>query len=96
MNMILSTITKEKARMTKMLNSSGLIKEEKDELFLQFWTRKECYSKADGRGLGIGLNQIKTDWDGFYSKWLDDETFLSMYVEDGDYQDLQIEEIKYV
>ena len=71
-------------------------KEEKDELFLQFWTRKECYSKADGRGLGIELNQIKTDGDGFYSKWLDDETFLSMYVEDGDYQDLQIEEIKYV
>lgn len=66
----------------------------KAELFLQFWTRKESYSKADGRGLGIGLNQVNTESDRFFSKWLDTDTYLSIYVEDGNFTDLQIEEVR--
>lgn len=69
-------------------------KEEKIELFLQFWTRKESYSKADGRGLGIDLSQIETDAYAFFSKWLNKDTMLSIYVEDGNFSDLQIEEIR--
>ena len=65
----------------------------KMELFLRFWTRKESYSKADGRGLGLELNQIDTDKDTFYSKWLDENALLSVYTEKGTVAELQIEEI---
>lgn len=70
------------------------INDKKAEIFLQFWTRKECYSKADGRGLGIGLNQVDTRNDKFFSKWLDTDVYLSIYVEDGNFTDLQIEEVR--
>ena len=63
------------------------------ELFLHFWTRKESYSKADGRGLGLKLNEIDTNQDAFYSKWLDETALLSMYTEIGTFANLQIEEL---
>lgn len=68
-------------------------KEVKVELFLQFWTRKESYSKADGRGLGIGLEQVFTQTKEFYSQWLDKDTYLSIYAADAKFEDLQIKEI---
>lgn len=67
--------------------------ENRAEMFLQYWTRKEAYSKADGRGLGIGLNLVQTEDKMYFSKWLEEETYLSVYVEDEDYTDLQIEKI---
>ena len=70
------------------------INDKKAEMFLQFWTRKECYSKADGRGLGIGLNQVDTKNDRFFSKGLDTDVYLSIYVENGNFTDLQIEEVR--
>jgi len=68
-------------------------KENKIELFLQFWTRKESYSKADGRGLGLGIDKVETDSEKFFSKWIDEDTMLSIYVEDEKISDLQTEEI---
>jgi len=70
--------------------------EEATELFLQLWTRKECYSKADGKGLKIELNAIETNTDRFFSKWLDENSCLSIYVEDGNFLDLQIEEVTHL
>ena len=67
--------------------------EEKVEYFLRTWTRKECYSKADGRGLSIGLEQIETESESFFSKWLDESTMISVFVENNNFSDLQIEEI---
>ena len=68
-------------------------KEKITEQFLRYWTRKECYSKADGRGLSIGMNQVFTDTDQYYSRWLDEDTYLSIYVEDGIFTDLQMKEL---
>lgn len=66
---------------------------EKEDSFLQFWTRKESYSKADGRGIGIGLEKVSTDSDAYLSKWLDENTMLSIFVENEKFSDLQIKEI---
>lgn len=68
--------------------------EEKIEYFLQLWTRKESYSKADGRGLAIGLHQVDTNTEAFYTKWLDEDVMLSIYVENSCFSDLQIKKIK--
>lgn len=70
--------------------------EESVELFLQLWTRKECYSKADGKGLKLELNVIQTNTEKYFSKWLDEDSCLSIYVEDGSFSDLQIEELTYL
>lgn len=70
--------------------------EEKIKFFLKTWTRKESYSKADGRGLGLGLDQVETDSKAFFSKWLDEDTVLSIYVEDKMFSDLQIEKIAFL
>lgn len=72
---------------------SSLTGKERTESFLQFWTRKESYSKADGRGIGIGLETISTDSDAYLSKWIDENTMLSIYIENENFSDLQIKEI---
>ena len=64
------------------------------ELFLKVWTRKESYSKADGRGIGLGLDQVETETEQFFSKWLDDDSMISIYIKDKNFSDLQTEEIK--
>ncbi len=71
----------------------NVTKEQEVELFLQIWTRKESYSKADGKGIRMELSTIQTDTKEYFSKWLDEDTCLSIYVEDGSFSDLQIEKV---
>lgn len=67
---------------------------EQPALFLQYWTRKESYSKALGKGLGFDFKCIETNTEHFWTKWIDSAYCMSIYVEDGRFYDLQIEEIK--
>lgn len=67
----------------------------KRDLLLHFWTRKESYSKAIGKGLGIDFSTIDTEkMDGLYwSDWLEEGYYCSLYVEDGVFSDLKLQEI---
>ena len=55
--------------------------QEKLELFLKYWTRKECYSKAMGEGLRMEFSKIDTILmeDSFWSDWLTKDCFASVY-----------------
>ena len=50
-------------------------------LFLQYWTRKESYSKAFGEGLRMDFSSIDTESmiDVFWSDWLEKDCFASIY-----------------
>ena len=67
----------------------------KSDLFLQYWTRKESYSKAIGKGLGIDFSTIDTEKmdDLYWSDWLKEGYYCSLYVENGKFSDLKIQEI---
>lgn len=69
--------------------------EEKVDMMMNFWTRKESYSKAIGKGLAMDFSTIDTEkMDGLYwSGWLEDGYFCSLYVEDGNFNDMKIQEI---
>ena len=66
------------------------------DVLLKYWTRKESYSKAIGKGLGIDFSTIDTEkTDALYwSDWLAEGYFCSLYVEDGTFFDLQLQEIE--
>ncbi|MBQ3559614.1 MAG: 4'-phosphopantetheinyl transferase superfamily protein [Agathobacter sp.] len=69
--------------------------EEKVEMMLQFWTRKESYSKAIGKGLGIDFSSIDTQKKDalYWSGWLEEGYYCSLYVENGFFGDLKLQEI---
>ena len=62
------------------LHAEGI---EQEELFLKYWTRKEAFSKAVGKGLGMDFSKIQEPEEKFLSNWMDEEYYLSIYVEDG-------------
>ena len=68
---------------------------EKAELLLQLWTRKESYSKAVGKGLGMDFSTIDTEKidERYWSDWLEKGYFCSLYVENGVFSDLKVQEI---
>lgn len=70
-------------------------KTEQQDLFLQYWTRKESYSKAIGKGLGLEFNSINTEKmkHSYWSDWIEDGYYLSIYREDGDFSNLQMKKI---
>lgn len=70
-------------------------KEEKTDVLLYYWTRKESYSKALGKGLAMNFATIDTqEMDGFFwSDWLKEGYFCSLYVEDGVFNDKLLQEI---
>lgn len=53
----------------------------KQQLFLEYWTKKEAYSKWIGKGLGMDFTTIDTESQktGFCTEWLDDEYCVSIY-----------------
>lgn len=67
----------------------------KKECFLKFWTRKESYSKALGKGLGIAFQTIDTEKmdKQYWSDWAEDEYYISIYKEDADFSKLQIKKV---
>lgn len=69
--------------------------EEKVDLLMKFWTRKESYSKAIGKGLAMDFSQIDTEeMDKLYwSDWLEEGYYCSLYVEDGVFEDMKLQEI---
>lgn len=71
---------------------------EKKKYFLECWTKKEAYSKALGKGMQMDFAKIDTakQLDAFWSVWTSDGYCVSIYKEDKDYQDLEIEKIKSV
>lgn len=56
---------------------------EQEELFLKFWTRKEAVGKALGKGLSSDFSDLQELEGRFVSRWMDEEYYLSIYVEDG-------------
>lgn len=70
-------------------------KEEKADSLLYYWTRKESYSKALGKGLAMNFATIDTQEmdDFFWSDWLKEGYFCSLYVEDGKFHDRFLQEI---
>ena len=69
--------------------------EKKVDVLLSFWTRKESYSKALGKGLTMDFATIDTQdmEDFFWSDWLKEGYFCSLYVEDGVFCDKTLQEI---
>jgi len=69
--------------------------EEKVDLLMKFWTRKESYSKAIGKGLAMDFSKIDTEeMDKLYwSDWLEEGYYCSLYVEDGVFGDMKLQEI---
>lgn len=55
--------------------------EQKKRLFLKYWTRKESYSKAIGKGLAMDFSKIDTEnmTGSFWSDWLEEDGFCSIY-----------------
>ncbi len=68
---------------------------EKTEMLMNFWTKKESYSKALGKGLAMDFSKIDTEeMEGlFWSGWLEEGYFCSLYVENGIFNDMKIQEI---
>lgn len=69
--------------------------EEKVTLFLQYWTRKESYSKSIQKGLAIDFTTIDTErMDGkYWSDWLEDGYYCSLYVKNGIFADMELKKI---
>ena len=69
--------------------------EEKIEYMLDLWTKKESYSKAIGKGLGLDFSLIDTqEMDAlFWSGWLEKGYYCSLYVENGEFRDMKIQEV---
>lgn len=69
--------------------------DEKVDLMLHFWTRKESYSKAIGKGLAIDFAKIDTEEKDkqYWSGWLEEGYFCSLYVEDANFDDMKLQEI---
>lgn len=91
----LSKIAKKCLTMGEEIHFETCDEDEKVDLLMRYWTRKESYSKAIGVGLGMDFSTIDTEkMDALYwSDWLEDGYFCSLYVENGDFSDLKMQEI---
>ncbi len=67
---------------------------ERNKVYLEYWTKKESYSKADGKGLQMDFSKIDTEGENFWSVWTKDNYCISIYSENKEYKELFIEEIK--
>ena len=58
---------------------------DRNSCFLQLWTRKESYSKAMGRGLGMDFSKINVLGNSkkgqFWSDWLLEDYYVSVYLD---------------
>jgi 4'-phosphopantetheinyl transferase len=69
--------------------------DEKMEFFLKCWTRKESYSKAVGKGLAMDFSTIDTEKMDllYWSDWLEEGYFCSLYVENGLFSDMKLQQM---
>ena len=91
----LSKIAKKCLTMGEEIRFETCDEDKKVDLMLHYWTRKESYSKAIGKGLGIDFSTIDTEkMDAlFWSDWLEEGYYCSLYVENGVFSDLKLQEI---
>ncbi len=91
----LNKIAKKCLTMAEEIQYLSSDEEEKVDLLLRFWTRKESYSKAIGKGLALDFSTIDTKkMDAlFWSGWLEEGYFCSLYVENGIFNDMRLQEI---
>ena len=75
---------------------SECTKQEKERLYLEYWTKKESYSKAIGKGLRMDFSQIDTETNPkeYWSVWTTDDYCVSIYKKDGCFEELLIEKLK--
>lgn len=69
--------------------------EQKIQMFLNYWTRKESYSKALGEGLRMKFSDIDTENMGnvFWSDWLEKDYFISIYSMQNECTDIEFHQI---
>lgn len=91
----LEKIAKKCLTMGEEIHFYNCDEDEKADTMMRFWTRKESYSKALGIGLAMDFSQIDTEKmnDLYWSDWLEEGYFCSLYVEDGVFQDMKLQEI---
>lgn len=91
----LNKIAKKCLTMGEEIHFHSCDDDEKVDMLMNFWTRKESYSKAVGKGLGMDFSTIDTEkMDSLYwSGWLEEGYFCSLYVEDGNFNDMKMQEI---
>ena len=92
----LDKIAKKCLTMGEEIFYRSLENEEKVDALLRFWTRKESYSKAIGMGLGIDFSIIDTQKKDalYWSDWLKEGYYCSLYVEDGRFGDMKMQEVE--
>ena len=67
---------------------------EKETLFLEYWTKKEAYSKFVGKGLGMDFSDVDTEGDKrFWNTWIADGYHMSIYRMSEKYEELMIERV---
>lgn len=66
---------------------------DKPNRFLEYWTKKEAYSKFTGKGLGMEFSSIDTEEKRYWTEWISDTCCISIYEEDEHYEDLCISQI---
>lgn len=91
----LDRIAKKCLTMGEEIHFHSCDEEDKVDMLMNFWTRKESYSKALGKGLTMDFSKIDTEkMDGlFWSDWLEEGYFCSLYVADGNFKDMKLQEI---
>lgn len=57
--------------------------ERKTEVFLKYWTRKEAYGKAIGKGLAMDFSGMDPKDENYLSFWLVEGYYVSIYAEKG-------------
>lgn len=70
--------------------------DEKAKLFLEYWTRKEAYSKAAGKGLGMDFASIDTETEKnkYWTNWILNEYCISIYGQKENYEEFSIKQIE--
>lgn len=70
--------------------------EEKEKAFLEFWTKKEAYSKCMGQGLGLDFSTIDTIAlrDHFWTHCTQDGYCVSIYQEGGDFSQIEVKKLR--
>lgn len=73
----------------------SLDEEDRIEYMLDLWTKKESYSKAIGKGLGMEFSLIDTQEMAakYWSGWIEKGYYCSLYVENGEFRDMKMQEI---
>lgn len=69
---------------------------DKAKLFMEYWTKKEAYSKCVGLGLKLDFSHIDTEKNrnDFWTIWTSDGYCVSIYRKSGAYDELTIEKVR--